>query len=165
MNKIKNLLIGVAIAIILPMFLIYGMDTFYPMPDYADYCGEYARLAPPVKNQTEENCAESGGMWVNNNFCDYTYECRQEHNSAREAHGRVSFIALIILGLGAVIGGVFIKVLSASSGLMAGGIITVIFGSMAFWRYVQGYLRILFLGLVLAVLFTIAYKKSKNGRS
>jgi len=164
MNKIKNLLIGIAIAIILPMFLIYGMDTFYPRPEYQDYCGEYGRAIPFVQNETPVSCAEEGGRWINK-YCDYDYACRSEYESLMEDHGMISFIVLILLGLAAVIGGVFIKVLSASSGLMAGGIITVIFSSMAFWRYVQGYLRIIFLGMVLAVLFTIAYKKSKNGKS
>jgi hypothetical protein len=161
MNKIKNILVGIGIAIIIPMFLIYGMDTFYPMPEYSDYCEGFERMVSPDKNQTAENCAEASGKWTNN-FCDYTFECMQEYDSARESHGRVSFVILILLGLAAIISGVFLKSLSAASGLMAGGIITVIFTSMMFWRYVQGYVRIIFLGLVLVVLFVIAYNKSKK---
>jgi len=161
MEKIKFLLIAAGIAVILPMFIAYAVDTVYPGPEYADFCDETPRPMNARENITEEDCVSGGGEWAQG-YCDYYSKCSQEYRDAMEKYGDKAFIIIVILGIIALIAGNMLKKVSAGAGFMAGGIVTVIYGSSAYWRYAPKFLRLALLALALGVLVYIAYKNSRK---
>ncbi|MEE9525974.1 MAG: hypothetical protein V3V78_05200 [Candidatus Woesearchaeota archaeon] len=152
-SKLKHNILMIAIAIIFALFVGYGIDTFYEAPEYRDYCEEYARPSPIDRtNQTEFD-----------EFVEKNNACLDEHKEAYEVYSRNVFIITLIIGLIAVIiGGILLKVESVSSGIMAGGVLTLIYGTMRYWGDMTKYLRFSVLTIVLIVLIWIGYKKFKD---
>lgn len=61
MSKIKIVILGIGIAIVLAFVIGFGVDTFYKSPEYEDYCDEVKRLQ--VVN-TKEACEAKDGEWT-----------------------------------------------------------------------------------------------------
>jgi len=167
-GRIKETLISIAIAIILTMFIFYGISTFYKEPEWDDMCKDIAA------STTKEECETAGGEWSYareprpmpveaNKTYEYGYcEC-EIFEEADEAYSRVVFIVALMLGLIAVLlGTIYLKHPSVASGVMGGGILTVIFGTMRYWGHMPDFARFICLGVALAILITIAYKKLKK---
>jgi len=176
MSKIKKNILSIAIAIILVMFIAYGINVFYKSPKYDDYCN-YTRI---VKEPLSfESCEDAGGRWYpdapeapkmvdeSGNFtvsgwCDLYYECQDEFDNVREVYNRDVFFISLVLGLIAVIiGGVVLKLESVSVGIMGGGILTIIYGTIRYWGDMSDVYRFIILGVVLAILIWMGYKKIK----
>ena len=147
-SRVKQTILAVSIAIIFTFFIGFGIETFYESPQYGDYCEEYAR---PVQLEGE-------------NVTDIKEDtCWDEFDIARQPYERNVFIITLILGLAAVIvGGLFLTVESVGSGIMGGGVLTLIYGILRYWGDMSKYLRFAVLGLVLAILIWIGYKKFKK---
>lgn len=163
-SKPKSVILAVSIAIVLALFIGISIETFYPTPNYDDYCGE--RAIPVRLEQTQEYCKSQGGKWYADSgpkgegYCDYDYYCRQELEDARENHGKFVFIISVIFGfIALLIGWLALKKEAVSSGIMGGGAMMVIYGIIRYWSYAQDYLRIMILGAILAILIFIGYKK------
>jgi len=170
--KSKNAILGISIAIVLALFIGYGIDTFYDEPDFEDYCDE-KRETIDISN--EDDCLALGGQWTSiptekklesnltkEGYCDAAYTCRKEYDSAREIYNRNVFIITVILGLiSLIIGGIKLKLASVSSGIMGGGALMIIYGTLRYWGNLAKIGRLFILGLVLAVLIWIGYKKFK----
>ncbi len=173
MKNIKEKLLSIAIAIILTFFIAYGINTFYKNPEWEDFCDEKTIVKP---NITEQECLDTGGKWTEERFprpvegqpevtgyCDQQYTCRQEYEDSREAYNRIVFIISGILGLIAVIiGGIVLKLESVSAGIMGGGILTIIYGTLRYWGHLEDIGRFIILGLILVVLIFIGYKYLKK---
>ena len=56
-STIKEKLLSIAIAIILTMFIFYGISTFYKEPKWDDLCEDIAGATD------EETCEANGGEW------------------------------------------------------------------------------------------------------
>ncbi|MBW2976757.1 hypothetical protein KY347_04905 [Candidatus Woesearchaeota archaeon] len=95
-------------------------------------------------------------------YCDVTYTCRTEFEGVREVYNRNVFIIATIFGLIALITGFFLKVSSVSAGMMGGGILTVFYGIIRYWSGLQNYGRFTVLGIALAILIWLGYKKLKS---
>lgn len=146
-SRLKHNILMIAIAIIFALFVGHGIDTFYEAPEYEDYCDRF--VEPLGKNITE--------------FEREQKDCWDEYDLVREPYERNVFIITLIIGLIAVvIGGLFMKVESVSSGIMAGGVLTLIYGTMRYWGDMHKYLRFTILTIVLIVLIWIGYKKFKD---
>ncbi len=60
----KNFVIGIAIMILTISVVVYGVHTFYPRPDYEDFCPDVKRPSPPdSENETEVCPAVCVEMW------------------------------------------------------------------------------------------------------
>ena len=148
-SRIKHNILAIAIAIIFVMFVGYGIETFYDSPDYSDFCDERSVLARFEEPQELNK--------------SYFEECREEYDSVREPYNRNVFIIALVIGMIAIIvGGVILSIESVGSGIMGGGVLLVIYGTMRYWGEMSKYIRIIILGLVLAVLIWIGYKKLRN---
>ena len=169
MKDIREKLLTIAIAIILTMFIFYGISTFYPRPEWDDMCKDVGAA------MTKAECETANGEWSYEERAprpvkleeDEEYElgyCKcTVYEDARETRSRFVFIVALILGLIAVlIGTMYLKLPSVASGIMSGGILTVIFGTMQFWGDMPDFARFICLGIVLAILIVIAYKKLKK---
>jgi len=151
-SRLKHNILMIAIAIIFALFVGYGIDTFYEAPEYEDFCNESSRAMPVKLNQSdlEEFNAKQNACW-------------EKYDAASEPYNRNVFIITLIIGLAAVFIGSFVmKVESVSSGIMAGGVLTLIYGTMRYWGDMHKYLRFTVLTIVLIILIWIGYKKFKD---
>ncbi|MBD3164390.1 hypothetical protein GF323_04265 [Candidatus Woesearchaeota archaeon] len=196
-SRLRKVILGIAIALVLVFFLGYGVNTFYEEPKYEDFCGDRTEMR---LINTQAECEEKGGRWTENEpvkaiqpnqyictrlsedaegnirldcresgneaakgYCDIDYYCRQEYDAAREPHARVSFIILMVLGMVAImIGSLLLKVESVGSGIMGGGVLTILYAAIRFWGSIPDYARLIVLGIALAVLIWLGYKKLKG---
>jgi hypothetical protein len=146
-SRLKHNILMIAIAIIFALFIGYGIDTFYEAPEWEDYCDIEERIVDPA-NQTKLAERE---------------QCEEEFDAVREPYERNVFIITLIIGMIAIIiGGVVLKVETVSSGIMGGGVFTLIYGTMRYWGDMHKYLRFTVLTIVLIVLIWIGYKKFKD---
>ncbi|PIN75214.1 hypothetical protein COV17_04100 [Candidatus Woesearchaeota archaeon CG10_big_fil_rev_8_21_14_0_10_36_11] len=168
MSKVKRTILAVSIAIILALFVGYGIDTFYPNPEYTDFCDEN-----PIFIETVEQCTASGGQWEEyrgpkpvdgiSGWCNVQFECEAAFNQANEVYNKNVFIVTLFIGLLAVLlGGIVLKLESVSSGIMSGGALIIIYGTIRYWGDMAKYFRFAILGVVLAILIWIGYKKFKK---
>ncbi|MCG2718809.1 MAG: hypothetical protein L6408_08260 [Nanoarchaeota archaeon] len=174
-SKIKKTILSVSIAIILLLFVIYGISTFYVAPKYEDFC-DYSE--PVHQVETEEECEASEGKWtdysnerpvprkvdseddISEGWCNFNYYCNKDYDAVREHHNRNVFIIAVIIGLVAVLaGGIILKLESVSTGIMGGGALTIIYGILRYWGDAEDWFRFIILGIVLVILIWIGYKK------
>lgn len=162
-TKFKALILSVVIAIVMASFVIYIVQIFDPSPEYNDYCGEIrgpkaVRNLEEVDKVTEASCIEDGGSW-RNGYCDYYYECQQEYDEAKDKHRFVVFLITVPAGLIAVGLGIALALPSVSFGLMLGGVFLMLFGTVGYWDKFSNWIRVIILGIVLAILIWLGYKK------
>ncbi len=170
-SKIKKWFLAAGIAIIFTLFVNYGISTFFHAPDYNKYCS---------RNQTELNyssknaCISSGGQWTSNiryekpvpagyqtGYCDIDFTCRNMFESAQKIYDDRSFVVMVIAGLAGLILGVVVTTESVSSGFLLGGILNLFFATVKYWDRFSDVIRFVLLGIALAVLVWIGYKKLK----
>jgi len=105
--------------------------------------------------QTQEQIENKG-------FCDTDFFCRQQFDDVREVYNRNVFIVATGIGIIALIAGFAIKVAGVSSGIMGGGILTIIYGTIRYWTGLPDYGRFIILGIALVILIWLGYKKIKQ---
>ncbi|MAG27099.1 hypothetical protein CMI47_16300, partial [Candidatus Pacearchaeota archaeon] len=137
MINVKNIILGIGIVIVFALVLWQGIETFYPSPEYEDFCDE-SKTSIVIEDQAQ--CEDIGGKWnadgiarpvrtVDGNelevsgFCDRDFTCREELDEARDRHSWAVFIISLIVAIVAVIVGY--SLLSAEpvgSALIASGV-------------------------------------------
>ncbi len=180
MGKLKNVILGIAIAIIFAFFIGFGINAFYTSPTIDKFCNGINTTiltdscpksdvvkAVPVDRPFEtcycdSNC--NATTCVETNRCYKTNpaytECQTRFNDATEGYTRNVFIIASILGLiTMLVGGFILSHESVSPGLMGGGFITIVYGVIIYWRYAGSKLRFIILGVILAMLIYVAYRK------
>lgn len=150
----------------------YRFNTFETSQECEDAGGswiEYPDEKIPMTNtmtcskisETENNITLSCNAIQRedrNGWCEYTPRCQEEYNNSRENYNRNVFIISLIIGLiGLGIGAAFLTVESVGSGLMGGGVLTIIYGIIRYWGDASDTLRFILLGIVLAVLVGMGY--------
>ena len=204
--KFKHAILAVAIAIVLVLFIGLGIATFYPGPQYEDFCGEREFKTVDTKGE----CETLNGKWTETGlsrpiprelakpfpdrdlsdryicnklsetdqtttfecqtikeitergFCDVDFFCRKELEDVREIYNRNVFIFATGLGLVAIITGFALGMASVSGGLMGGGILSIIYGTIRFWSDLPDYGRFIIFGIALATLIWLGYKRIKK---
>jgi len=175
-SRTKQVILSIAIALVLTFFVAYGISVFYDSPKYEDFCGNDVK--PYVANQT--SCEALDGKWQPRNYpcpeyapgtvanpkeicpdgyCDADFTCRTEFESKNDIYNRNVFVASLIFGIIAIIAGVVLRLESVSAGIMGGGVLLTLYGVIRYWGELGKYLRLLVLGIVLAILIWIGYKK------
>ncbi len=182
-SKLKRTILGISIAIILVLFVGYGINTFYKSPKYEDFCEEkfpepvriekedIAKCDAVQKSNTafEDSCYRQEGIVryeADEDGCQVANECDMCNKEYREVMGiynRNVFIIAVVAGLIAVVlGGIILKLESVSAGIMGGGVLSIIYGTLRYWGDMGDVLRFIILGIVLAILIWIGYKKFKK---
>jgi hypothetical protein len=193
--KIKNTLIGIAIAILTFLVIFTGIQTFFPQPDYGDFCKSDLKFPEPQKFCTQDAMQCPDGSFVGrdpnnncefypcentctkdamqcpdgtivgrdpNNNCEFYpcenefYECNAEYEKARSNYSRNLFIITTILGVILLaIGGAFFTLEIVGSGIMGGGIITLLYGAFSYWPNAGNLFRFIIsiIGLALVIGF------------
>lgn len=150
-SKLKHSILTVSIALIFVFFVGYGISTFYPAPKYQDYCEEIFEPRPvelPSENISKQEA--------------YYRECREAFELVNEPYNRNVFIIALIIGtIAIVLGSIVLSKENVGSGIMGGGTLTVIYGTLRYWGNLPDIGRFIALGIVLAILIWIGYKKLK----
>ncbi len=163
--NIKDIVMGIAIIILTIFVTFYGINTFYPKPNYEDFCGDI-KTQEIIDNL--ERCEEIGGKWSvyesvrpikdgAEGFCDRDYYCRQELDNAREIRSRNVFLIALPLGILIIALGAFLFSLeSVGVGLMGGGVGTLVYGAGAYWPYSENWIRFIIslVGLIILIFLT-----------
>lgn len=187
---IQKIALALSIVIVLNLFYNYGVFTFYKAPVFDTFCAEETRrhygdeetcqkagftwrlysepyyerayrgpvppIARPIPLLKEAEDGPTG-------YCDTTLECRETYNQARDFYQRNVFVALVIAGaLSMMLGFMITSAEAVSSGLLFGGIISILVGTMRYWSAMNDYLRFVILGIILAVLIWTGYKKLRD---
>lgn len=166
----------VGIMIVVNLFITYLVDVIYPAPEFTDFCPEQ-QVNRAI--ETEAACLEIGGQWNENieaknitpqitvpvpaGYCDATYTCGKQYEETMKVYNRNVFVVFIIAGILLLIGSVFLKGAEAVSfGLSFGGVLALIIGSVRYWSDMDDILRVILLGIALAGLIYVAWKKFKD---
>jgi len=166
----KPTLLAIAIAIIFAFFVGAGIAAFYPSPEYQDFCSNERY---PVLKQSDD-CTFVERPMCGKGYADpiYTSEgcvesyvcetCNIDYGDARDKHNQTLFIVTVIAGLIAIIVGVALPVAPVAQGLMGGGMLIILYGLLRNWHNFGAVVRFIILGLVLAALIWLGYKKFKK---
>jgi len=154
--KWKHWSLAIAIAILFAIFINLGVSTFYPGPDFENFkpedCLDERVPKPvqlegePIEYETREECFE----WSNDSF-----------QNSKNKYERNVFIILIIGGIIGIVLGVVLTVSSVAAGLLYGGILTLFIAVVRYWGNLQDYARFIIVGIALAFLIWLGYKKLK----
>ena len=164
-TKGKAFILSIVIAIVLISFVIYLKESVYPGPEWDDYCGEvrgpkFARgFEEPVEIINQTSCEEEEGAKWRNGYCDYNYQCQKEYDKVEEKNNLVVFLVAVPAGLISIGVGIALALPSVSFGLLLGGVILTFVGTVSYWDNFSNWIRVIILGIVLAVLIWLGYKK------
>ena len=163
----KQKLLALAIAIVTVSFIFTAIYMVYERPVYEDYCNQ--RIAMPIEVDTQEQCVELEGEWIafegapaevrSEGYCDLFSECDKEHQSSNDDFRKKVFIVALIAGLLVFVGGMFVPISAVGAGLMGGGLLTLFIGILQYWDELANVVRLIILGVALAVLIWIGIKK------
>lgn len=180
MSKIKKWII--AIAIVFNLFVNYGVATFHPGPEYSDYCkgrevyepvpykvvqGNMSCKAVEASQELRDGCADKKGYIGykrDSNSCAteaYCETCNAEYEAVRKSYDGGVFVVLLIAAIIALAAGVIVKAESVSTGMLLAGILGLVIAATRYWSHMQNTFRFILLGIVLAILLWLGYKKAK----
>lgn len=124
----------------------------------APYSGEFSdiddwieKIKPMVPEESQSKCES---IW--RKYYQKECDCRVDYDKAQKSYEQTRFIVLITLGAATIVaGGLMFTFEGIGTGILGGGIITAISGTVSYWRYLGEVVRFLMLGFVLAVLIGI----------
>jgi hypothetical protein len=164
----KKILISIAIAIIFAMFIGYGIEVFHDAPKRNDYCPDNI-----YEIDNEEECLETNGKWqtyeneemesrpIVKGNCQNPQSCYDNYELINANHDKVVFIVAIIVGILAIITGMILRKDVVGTGILSGGILLILYGTFRYWRHADEVLKFILLGITLAILLWLGYKKLK----
>jgi len=187
-QKTKIVILAVAIAIILAFVVGYGINTFYKEPKYEDYCDQTRQYIMPateaackaengtwnnpepgiglvltcdkINNSESYSCMPTADYQKYVGYCNIGERaCDTAFRNAQNPYNRNVFIITTILGIIAIVVGVSLTLGSVSSGIMGGGVLTLLYGAIRYWGFAEEWLRFTILIIALLVLIWVGYKK------
>ncbi|MEI6478793.1 MAG: hypothetical protein WCO18_00725 [bacterium] len=160
----------IAIVILLNLFYNYTLSLVFSAPEYNNFCSSQQVNTNP---QTQNECTSSGGSWTSypkpstpdqaSGFCDTSYTCRKNFDDSQKAYDKNVFISLIALGVITFAAALIFRsseVLSVA--LSLGSVLDLVIASIRYWGNANSLLKVLILGVALAVLIYLAIKKFGN---
>ena len=170
-----SLIIG--IVIVLNLFFNYTLSLVYKNPVFENFCP--ANQVNEIIT-TSKACVAQGGQWNESNFvptpvnlnqktptpqgyCNLQFTCQNNYNAAQKAYDRNVFITLVILGALCVAVGTFLKSnMVVGVALSLAGVFSFIIASMRYWSSAEDLIKVVILGIALAILIWVAIKKFRN---
>jgi len=187
---IRKIIVILIIGVLFGIFTNSLAEAIFEQPDYEDYCESYtsfydknAPVSVPVSgcnicNYTEptpeerENCTNGDLAPVySENNCIKSYRCETCNKEFEDAESKYNFKIFLItalLGLVAIILGVYLpKEINSlnewiGTGFMFGGLISVFIGTARFFGDMHKAIRPIILLIELIIVILITYKKLKE---
>lgn len=164
------------IAIVTNLFISYVVQVLYPEPLYVDFCPE-SQVNRMIDN--ESACLSVGGQWnegstkdtnsqvmtppVQESYCNVDFTCSKEYTDTYALYNRNVFMVFVVSGILLLVGSVFLVGAEAVSlALSFGGVLALIVGSVRYWSDMDDILRVVILGVALAGLVYVAWKKFRD---
>lgn len=174
-----SLIIG--IVIVLNLFYNYTLSLVFSAPEYNTFCPQKQINITP---DSQEKCLAEGGAWTqypadanpktlypdkitvpntNNQqvgYCDQSFSCNQKYEEANKIYDRNVFIVLVVLGvITFVLSLVFMNIEILSVALSIGAVLDFVIASIRYWARADDLIKVLILGVALAVLIWVSVKK------
>ena len=180
--KQTGLIIG--IAILFTFFIVFAIEAFYSAPKYEDFCknnyygpdtypakvnGVAVNCTDPYSSKEARECTNKKGnpTFKEENGCsvfDKCDYCNNEYQLVNDIYQRNIFIVTAIIGIIAIIFGLYFGVEFVAGGFLFGGILTLAVGTIRYFSagHVNKYLRVIVLFIEILILLWIGYKKVVN---
>lgn len=170
--NIKNLLLGIVIAVIFLMFFVYGTKLVYDEPQYDKFCNQTYYYPEKIVNcsfnselqKQMTDCYNQRGIpryEYDDNGCEKSLICdlcSLNYDDANKNYSKNLFLISLIVSLIVItISVILIKVSAVSGGLMLGSLFYIIYGTARYWEFMEDVLRFVILGLALVILIWLAY--------
>jgi hypothetical protein len=174
--------LAIGIAIIFAVFVSYGLHVIYEPPKDYSYgsndcyktynCQQQISDCQKQYNYSDtgyQDCYSSVTQSTQYKTCQELYtKCNEEFQkkTPQYIHSRNSFYILLVIGIITIIAGILLTSLEGiGSGLMGGGILVVLWSliyTRQYWFTLNKYIKLIALGIVLAILIYLGYKKLEN---
>ncbi len=176
-SKVLKWSLIIGIVIVLNLFFNYALSLLYKEPDFNDY---FPQSQVVQQITSKEECLKVGGQWNENTvrnidgqpillkgtvegYCDPNFTKQQEFSKAQKAYDRNVFVTLVLLGAICVVIGNFLKTnLVVGVALSLSGVLSFIIASMRYWGSANDLIKVAILGVALAILVWLAFKKFGN---
>lgn len=151
----KKFALGSAVAMVFPVMVYYGIETFAERPFYSDYItmGEQWKWDNSVDRNSEE---------FKQKQIEYNKQ-KQAYDDAVESRANIAFIVWIVFGVAAIAGGIFLTIPAVSTGFMWGGTFSALIGYMEYFVYMSD--AVIFTSAVLAIVGFVIMAYKKFGKS
>ena len=174
-SKILKWSLIIGIVIVLNLFFNYTLSLIYKQPVYEAFCPNTSQIV--TIPDTQKVCVDKGGQWTNNyygkpvqigetqpaGYCDLQFTCRNNFETEQKVYDRNVFITLVLLGAICVAVGNFFKGnMLISTALSLAGVLSFIIASMRYWSSADNLIKVIILGIALAILVWVAMKKFKD---
>ena len=181
LKTVKKISTIIVIALLFAFFSFSLVDLVYQEPKYNDFCIEKPISPVPVTKACDsfvlndsdfESCSETDGnieYIYDSNGCPVDFKCsmcQKNLEDSRKTHRLVSFIITSIMGLIAVLVGLYSKskdvVAWIFSGFLIGGIISIFFGTIIYFGDLNRFLKPIVLLAEMALIIWIALKTTRK---
>lgn len=144
----KKIALGFGVAIVFPMMIHFGVKTFSPPPQRADYQVEdynlkYREAGPEEKKALRE---EKNGL-------------DEQFRIAEEKFQKTTFVFAVPFGLIAIYLGAYLPQRGLGAGLMFGGIFSAVYGYVNNWGALDDGLKFASMVVAFGLLLYLALKK------
>jgi len=144
----KKFALGFGIAVIFPIMIHYGVSTFVPAPKWQerysnDYYQDYSNAKPEEKAKLQQERKQQEQQW----------------KVKEKRFQRVLFSVALPLGIAAIIIGSLAAIQAVGTGLMFGGIFSLMDGYCNYWSELPDSMRFFSMLFAFIVLLYIGYKK------
>jgi hypothetical protein len=150
----RQIAVGFGIALIFPLLVYYGVATFYPPPKFQDIVTatlvSQANPTPEARKELEEQRQKR-------------QEQQLAYNAAAKDFARVLVMVSTPLGVAAIFVGAYLALHSIGTGLIFGGIFTVVWGYWSYWQYLDDWIRFVSLLAGFAILIFVGYRRIASG--
>jgi len=144
----KKFALGFGIAVIFPVMIHYAVSTFSVQPKWEDYHDrDYYQRHQDATGEEKEALRKEENVR------------RDEWEKAQGRFQRHLFYVAIPVGIVAIIIGAMISVQAIGTGLMFGGIFTLMDGYVCYWSQLPDWMRFVSLLAAFVVLLGVGYRK------
>jgi len=182
LKNVKKIGVIIVIAILFAFFSFSIVEVIMLEPDYRDYCRDIV----PKRFVEAQNCGEldipevqEDACYDQRGFFEYKYDaqgcpvsyecntCQVELDEASKEFRFVGFLVTTILGVIAIIAGLYVRpneevVEWVFSGILIGGIISIFIGTMMYFRDMGRFLRPIVLLGEMALIMLITWKTTRK---
>jgi hypothetical protein len=147
----KKIAVGFGIAVIFPMLAHYGARTLQTPPHWEDYArpmlpGKYETLTPEERLEFETE----------------QQELETKRRAEEKKFQKVLFSVTVPSGIAAILAGAWVPLAAVGTGLIFGGILSLIDGYIHYWSELPDGLRFLSLLAGFGVLLFVGMRKLKG---
>ncbi len=146
----KKIALGFGIAILFPMMVHYGFATFSPPPKQS--------IFTPYESTTIN---EDGTRTTKHLTPLERTQRMKEYQNIRKQYSKKQFYVVVPMGILAIIIGILIPLQSIGTGLIFGGIFSIIEGYFGYWFYLSNELKFISLLIAFVILIFAGFKKFK----